>query len=113
MQKDLTKNLTEAKRYLPKAEKNALEQFAVRQYRARLRFTKLKEFYGKNFCRMTRLHLLASCAVTLGRFAGFSKTFDEMGEHFLPVGRDNQPRTIEWQAFVECLRRKFAGRSAG
>ena len=104
MQKVLNKNLTEAKRYLPKADKNALEKFALRQHRARLRFAKLKEFYGQNFCRMTRLHLLATCAVTLGRFAGFSKTFDEMGEHFLPVGRDKQPRTIEWQAFVEACK---------
>ncbi len=34
---------------------------------------------------MTRLHLLASCAVTLGRFAGFSETFDQMGEYFMPL----------------------------
>lgn len=50
---------------------------------------------------MARLHLLATCAVTLGRFAGFSRTFDEMGEHFLSVNYNNQPRTLEWQQFVE------------
>jgi len=101
MQKLPEKNLTEARYYLPKADEDALEKFAERQHRSRVRFTILKDFYGRNHCRMTRLHLLATCAVTLGRFAGFSKTFDAMGEHFLPVGRDNQPRTAEWQKFVE------------
>ena len=76
-------------------------RFAKRQHRSRVRFTILKDFYTRNHCRMTRLHLLATCAVTLGRFAGFSKTFDEMGEHFLPLNRDNQPRTKEWKEFVE------------
>ena len=101
MQNFFQKNLTEAKHYLPNADEDALENFAERQHRSRVRFTILKDFYGRNHCRMTRLHLLATCAVTLGRFAGFSKTFDAMGEHFLPVASDNQPRTAEWQKFVE------------
>jgi hypothetical protein len=94
-------DLREAKRYLPDAKKDALENFAKRQHRSRVRFTILKDFYTRNHCRMTRLHLLATCAVTLGRFAGFSKTFDAMGEHFLPLNLDNQPRTNEWQNFVK------------
>lgn len=105
MEEAITQNtkfdLREAERYLPNARKDALENFAKRQHRSRVRFTILKDFYTRNHCRMTRLHLLATCAVTLGRFAGFSKTFDEMGEHFLPLNLDNQPRTIEWQEFVK------------
>ena len=94
-------DLREAKRYLPKADEALQVSFAERQWRSRCRFAELKEFYQRNYCRMTRLHLLASCAVTLGRFAGFSKTFDQMGEHFMPLNRENQPRTVEWQTFIE------------
>ncbi|MDQ3633152.1 MAG: hypothetical protein M3405_01400 [Acidobacteriota bacterium] len=94
-------NLREAERYLPDASKSAHLRFAERQYRSRIRFTLLKYFYTQNHCRMARLHLLATCAVTLGRFAGFSRTFDEMGEHFLSVNYNNQTRTLEWQQFVE------------
>ncbi len=100
-------NLAEAKRYLPNAGESELEQFAVRQHRAQLRLVRLIEFYSQNFCRMTRLHLLASCAVTLGRFAGFSETFDLMGEYFMPVNRENQPRTAEWQNFIEACQKKL------
>src|SRR5215203_5914871 len=94
-------NLKEAKRYLPQADESAQTDFAERQFRARCRFAELKKFYAQNYCRMTRLHLLASCAVTLGRFAGFSKTFDRMGEFFMPLDRENRPRTTEWKAFIE------------
>lgn len=100
-------DLREAKRYLPNADKSAQENFAARQFRARRRFAELKAFYEQYYCRMTRLHLLASCAVTLGRFAGFSKTFDEMGEHFMPLNRANQPRTAEWRAFVEACGKRL------
>ncbi len=41
-----TKNLAEAKRYLPNANDAELEKFAERQHRARLRLIKLKEFYS-------------------------------------------------------------------
>ncbi len=94
-------DLREAERYLPKADTLEQTNFAERQFRSRCRFSALKEFYSQNYCRMTRLHLLASCAVTLGRFAGFSKTFDEMGEQFMPLNRENQPRTVEWEKFIE------------
>ena len=96
-----TENLCEAKRCLPNANEADLQKFAERQFRARQRFAELKKFYARNHCRMTRLHLLASCAVTLGRFAGFSETFDQMGEYFMPLTRENQPRTDEWQTFIE------------
>ena len=97
-------DLREAKRYLPNADEALQASFAERQLRSRCRFAELKAFYHRNYCRMTRLHLLASCAVTLGRFAGFSKTFDQMGEHFMPLNRENQPRTAEWQTFIEACK---------
>jgi hypothetical protein len=100
-------DLNEAKRYLPEAGDTAQTNFAERQFRARRRFAELKKFYARNYCRMTRLHLLASCAVTLGRFAGFSKTFDRMGEFFMPFDRENRPRTAEWQKFVEACEQKL------
>jgi hypothetical protein len=50
---------------------------------------------------MSRVHLLASCAVTLGRLCGYSKEFGEMGELFMPVTREGVPQTREWQAYVE------------
>ena len=101
------KNLREAKRYLPNADETAQIDFAERQFRSRQRFAELRDFYTKNYCRMTRLHLLASCAVTLGRFAGFSKTFDEMGEHFMPLNREKKPRTVEWTKFIEACEEKL------
>ncbi|MEP6902137.1 MAG: DUF4166 domain-containing protein [Actinomycetota bacterium] len=100
-------DLREAKRYLPQADEAARVSFAERQFRSRCRFAELKAFYSRHHCRMTRLHLLASCAVTLGRFAGFSKTFDEMGEHFMPLTSENQPRTAEWQTFIKACEEKL------
>jgi len=100
-------DLNEAKRYLPKADESAQTDFAARQFRARERFAELKKFYARNYCRMTRLHLLASGAVTLGRFAGFSKTFDQMGEFFMPLTRENQPRTAEWQTFIDACTKEL------
>ena len=101
------KNLQEAQKYLPNADEAAHAEFAERQFRARRRFADLKNFYDRNYCRMTRLHLLASGAVTLGRFAGFSKTFDRMGEFFMPFDREKKPRTAEWQHFVEACAREL------
>lgn len=100
-------DLNEAKRYLPKADESAQINFAERQFRARQRFAELRNFYARNYCRMTRLHLLASGAVTLGRFAGFSKTFDQMGEHFMPLTRANEPRTAEWRTFIDACAKEL------
>lgn len=102
-----TLDLREAERYLPRAGETAQNAFAERQFRARRRFAELKTFYNQYYCRMTRLHLLASCAVTLGRFAGFSETFDQMGEYFMPFDRENQPRTAEWKAFIEACEKNM------
>ncbi len=100
-------NLQEAKKYLPKANEDEQRLFAERQFRARERFAELKKFYGENHCRMTRLHLLASAAVTLGRFAGFSKTFDAMGEFFMPLDRTGEPRTAEWREYAKACEQKL------
>ncbi len=103
----MSEDLREARRYLPAANEAELKGFAARQLRARQRLIELLRFYGENSCRMARLHLLASCAITLGRFAGFSATFDEMGEHFMPTNSENQPRTTEWQDFAAACRKKM------
>lgn len=94
-------NLLEAEKFLPNADFAGRLDFAERQYRSRLRFAGLKSFYKKYYCRLTRLHLLATCAVTLGRFAGFSKTFDEMGENFLPFDETGEPRNTEWLEYAK------------
>ena len=107
MENSHAKYLHEARRYLPDADKSAQNDFAARQFRARQRFAELKDFYARHYCYMTRLHLLASCAVTLGRFAGFSKTFDQMGEYFMPLTRENQPRTVEWKNFIEACQQRL------
>jgi hypothetical protein len=107
LQKSSISDIREAERYLPNSGEAAQTDFAERQFRSRQRFAELKKFYSRNYCRMTRLHLLASCAVTLGRFAGFSKTFDEMGEHFMPVDREKKPRTEEWREFIEACEKNL------
>ncbi|MGI8639934.1 MAG: hypothetical protein ACR2MG_08255 [Pyrinomonadaceae bacterium] len=107
MQKISDKNLAEAKRYLSNADEFELKQFAARQHSARLRLAKLKEFYSRNFSRMTRLHLLAACAIALGRFCGVSKVFDEIGEALMPIDAENQPRTKEWREFVKACEQKL------
>ncbi len=37
----------------------------------------------------------------LGRFAGFSKSYDELGEAFMPVDGEGNPRTAAWQDFAK------------
>jgi hypothetical protein len=103
----MSDDLREARRYLSVASESELKNFAARQLRSRQRLSELIGFYSKNQCRMARLHLLASCAITLGRFAGFSETFDQMGEYFMPVNAENQPRTDEWRDFAEACRKKM------
>lgn len=98
------KNLREAKRYLPNAGEAELRSFVERQFRARLRLARLKAFYGENYCRMTRLHLLAAAAIALGRFCGISKVFDEIGESLMPIDGQNEPCTEDWKNYVEACR---------
>lgn len=101
MQNLKSDNLNEARRFLPSANPSELQNFAERQHRARLRLAKLKTFYEANQCRMARLHLLAAAAIALGRLAGHSEIFDEIGETLMPVDDENKPRTVEWRNFVD------------
>src|SRR5687767_6601793 len=100
MQKISVRHLNEAQVYLPPASELQLEEFAARQLQARRRLARLKSFYGENYCRMTRLHLLAACAIVLGRFCGVSRVFDEIGESLMPVDAENEPRTADWVNFA-------------
>ncbi len=94
-------DLREARRYLPKGSTHEQAAFAERQLRARSRATLLLDFYRRYPCHLADLHLLASCAVALGRFRGFSPEFDEMGEEFMLMSDDGRPRTGAWQKYVE------------
>src|SRR5262249_15149305 len=78
-----------------------LAAFAERQLRARMRATQLLAFYRHYPCHLAELHLLATCAVALGRFRGLSPEFDEMGEEFMLAGDDGRPRTEPWRRYVE------------
>jgi hypothetical protein len=70
--------------YLPQANDEPVKAFAIRQLRARQRLPFLLEFYRQNHCRLARLQLLAACAIALRRLAGYSKSFDELGDAFMP-----------------------------
>jgi hypothetical protein len=98
------KNTAEAKRYLPEGSETEWQEFAERQRRARLRLARLKTFYSENYCRMTRLHLLAASAIALGRFCGVSKVFDEIGESLMPFDAENKPCTEDWKNYTEACR---------
>lgn len=94
-------DLSEARLYLPHGSTEEQSAFAERQLRARCKATLLLNFYRRYPCHLAELHLLATCAVALGRFRGFSPEFDEMGEEFMLAGEDGQPRTVAWQRYVE------------
>jgi len=94
-------DLHEARRYLPNGSAEEQAAFAERQLRARSRTTHLLDFYQRYPCHLADLHLLASCAVALGRFRGFSPEFDEMGEEFMLASPDGRARTSAWQKYVE------------
>ena len=94
-------DLREARRYLPDGSPEEQLAFAGRQLRARSRTTLLLDFYHRYPCHLADLHLLASCAVALGRFRGFSPEFDEMGEEFMLAGEDGSPRTGAWRKYVD------------
>jgi len=61
-------DLREARRYVPNASAEEQAAFAERQLRARSRATLLLDFYRRYPCHLAELHLLAACAVALGRF---------------------------------------------
>src|SRR5262249_4305348 len=91
---------------LPLGTDSQLLAFAERQLNARRRLTAMVIFYHRYRCRMSRLHLLAACAVVLGRLAGFSANFDQIGEVFMPVDLEGNPKNESWKDFVEACERK-------
>jgi hypothetical protein len=97
-------DLAEARRYLPLATDDELRAFATRQLNSRMRLTRLVRFYRSYRCRMSRVHLLAACAVTLGRLAGVSETFDKIGELFMPVDAAGEPKGESWRDFVDACK---------
>lgn len=108
MKSTLTKSqIAEAERYLPDSDSSRLEKFAERQMNARRRLVFLKSFYDENFSRMTRLHLLAACAIALGRFCGVSETFDEIGELLMPCDKNGIPKNEDWKNYAEACRDKL------
>jgi len=94
-------DLHDTTRFLLGASDAAKEEFAQRQLHARRRTTDLLNFYRLFPCRMSRLHLLAACAVSLGRLCGYSKVFDEMCEYFMPVNHEGAARTPEWERYIQ------------
>src|SRR5262245_55329118 len=96
--------LSEARRYLGAASRRDLAAFAVRQLEARARLRRLTGFYRENGCRMSRVHLLTTCAVTLGRFCGVSGSFARIGEALMPVGPDGRLRTPAWREYARACR---------
>ena len=100
----MDKLYAEARRYLPESDEADCREFAERQRRARRRLAALKTFYGEYHCRMTHLHLLAASAITLGRFCGVSKVFDEIGESLMPIDKENEPLTKDWKNYTEACR---------
>jgi hypothetical protein len=50
---------------------------------------------------MPRTQLLAACAITLGRFCGYSRAFDSIGEALMPVDRDGCPRSEAWAQYAD------------
>jgi hypothetical protein len=97
----LEDDLREARRYLSPEDSAAWDAFARRQLRARRRLTQLLTFYRANPCRMARTQLLAACAITLGRFCGYSRAFDAIGQALMPVDDEGRPRTTAWAGYAE------------
>ncbi|HLK60398.1 MAG TPA: hypothetical protein VKU00_27805 [Chthonomonadaceae bacterium] len=76
------------------------EAFARRQRNARRRITQLLVFYREHPCHMARTHLLAACAITLGRFCGYSEAFDRIGEALMPLTPEGALCTPLWEAYA-------------
>jgi hypothetical protein len=92
-------DLEAARRYLPRASREDVEAFARRQLGARRRLTSLLDFYRTNRCRMARIHALTALAVTVGRFCGYSRSFDAIGEALMPIDPGGEPRTEDWREY--------------
>lgn len=92
-------DLEAARRYLRDASREELETFARRQLGARRRLTALLDFYRAHRCRMARIHALTALAVTVGRFCGYSPSFDAIGEAVMPLDPAGEPRTEEWRDY--------------
>jgi hypothetical protein len=91
-------------RTIAPAERRA---FAERQLSARRRLYLLRSFYDTCRCRMARIHVLTASAVVLGRFCGFSATFDAIGDALMPVTDAGAPRTPAWSRYrAACDARK-------
>jgi hypothetical protein len=100
-------DLEDAAEYLGAAEPEEHAAFATRQLSARRRLYLLRAFYGTCRCRMARIHLLTAAAVVLGRFCGFSATFDAIGAALMPVTDTGAPRTPAWSHYrAACDARK-------
>jgi hypothetical protein len=99
-------DIREAHRYLPDGSALDVRAFAARQRAARRRFTLLRTYYERRPCRMARIHLLTASAVTLGRFAGYSATFNAIGEELQPIDRHGSPRGELWARYDDaCIAR--------
>jgi len=100
-------DLEDAAGYLGEAGPEEHAAFAARQLSARRRLYLLRSFYGSCRCRMARIHLLTAAAVALGRFCGFSATFDAIGAALMPVTDTGAPRTPAWSHYrAACDARK-------
>jgi Domain of unknown function (DUF4166) len=100
-------DLEDAAEYLGAAGPEEHAAFAARQLSARRRLYLLRSFYGSCRCRMARIHLLTGAAVVLGRFCGFSATFDAIGAALMPVTDTGAPRTPAWSHYrAACDARK-------
>jgi hypothetical protein len=95
----LSSDLHEARRYLPHGSEAEHRAFAQRQLSARARLARLLDFYGRHPCRMTRIHLLTASSVVIGKFCGFSDSFNALGEAIMPVDDKGQPRSASWEAY--------------
>ncbi|MFL5347765.1 MAG: AHH domain-containing protein [Hyalangium sp.] len=92
--------LAEARAHLPRASREELAAFVLRQRECRRHLAGLEDFYRAHPCRMTRVHLLVSSAVMLGRFWGMSAPFARLGEAVMPVDASGWPRTQAWEAYA-------------
>jgi hypothetical protein len=98
-------DLRDARRHLPGAADHEVETFARRQLRARQRLGRMLAFYDRYPCRMARLKLLAACAITLGRFCGYSAAYEAIAEGAMPCDHEGRPRTPAWAEYVEACER--------